>query len=276
MVSEFQDPRHLMRRYLLRYRPKSPFIRPDTVFMTLGSCFAQNLALRLRTAGYSTHSEEIGEEVNSTYANRHLLDWVQHGPVNGPTRVMHQAYGAGSRERLSKGLTSSDVFVMTLGVAPCFFDPDGEFVFLSPRSATTNALRYAMTMRTTSVAENVDNIEAIIASVRRMAGRDIRIVLTVSPVPLQGTTEHESAITADCLSKSTLRVACQEVVTAHEGDGVIYWPSFEIVRWLGPYFGPDLPRVYGAEDGRSGHVSEWIIDLIVADFLDFNAAPAPA
>lgn len=267
----FRSPRYVIRRYLLRQRPRANFIRPDTVFMTLGSCFAQNLAQRLQAAGYTAHSEEIGEEVNSTYANRYLLEWIENGPTDACTEAMDQAFGEKRRKRLKRKFQACQVFVMTLGVAPSFFDDQGAFVFI-PQSTRTSAAALAdWTMRTTTVAENVENVGRIVDAVRRLAGPEVRIVLTVSPVPMSGTTELESAITADCLSKSTLRVACQEVVTARGAEGVIYWPSFEIVRWLGPHFGPEVPPVYGAEDSNTRHVSQWLVDLIVGQFLEFHA-----
>src|SRR5437763_280107 len=132
---------------------------------------------------------------------------------------MDQIYGPAMRERLRGAIGSTDVFVLTIGVAPCFFHPEsGEFLFST------------MAPPTTTVDENVDNIRHIIAAVRRIAGDGAKVVLTVSPVPLSGTTEFSSAVIADCLSKSTLRLACQEVLS--DGlEGVFYWPSFEIVRW---------------------------------------------
>ena len=104
--------------------------------------------------------------------------------------------------------------------------------------------------------------------VRRIAGRQVKMVLTVSPVPLAGTTEFASAVIADCLSKSTLRLACHEVVTSEAAQGVVYWPSFEIVRWLGTHFGPSQPPVFGVEDGNMRHVSSWLIDVIIDMFLE--------
>ena len=270
--TSFASPRELVIRYMLRDRPKAPFIRPDTVFMTLGSCFADNLAQRLRVAGYATFSERIGEEVNSTFANRYLLEWIESGPVNPQTTLMDETFGGASRERLRCGIEACDVFVMTLGVAASFFDDEGEFVFISQHSQTTAASLGLRTMRTTSVAENVENISRIVGAVWRIAGRKVKIVLTVSPVPLAGTSEMESAVTADCLSKSTLRVACQEAIAKEPAGDLIYWPSFEMVRWLGPHFGPETPPVYAADDGNTRHVSAWLIDLIVGLFVEFHAA----
>jgi hypothetical protein len=120
------------------------------------------------------------------------------------------------------------------------------------------------------VQENADNIAAIIEAVRRIAARKIDVVLTVSPVPLSGTTEFASAVIADCLSKSTLRLACQQVLSRRP-PGVFYWPSFEIVRWLGPHFGSLQPDVYGAHDGNTRHVSPWLVDIIVDLFLEHYA-----
>lgn len=276
-IGAFKDPRKLIQTYLLQGLPGRPMIHPDTVFMTLGSCFADNLAARLRANGYAVNAEGIGEEVNSTYANRYLLEWIEHGPISDQTRTMDEFYGPAIRERFRQAIETSDVFVLTLGVAPAFFHKEtGEFVFVRPRSTTSKQFLYGEhAMRTTSVAENVGNVNAIIDVVRRMSRRDSRIVLTVSPAPLGATTEFHSAVMADCISKSTLRLACHEVVGARAKDGVLYWPSFEMAKWLGPHFGHDVPRVYGEHDGHSRHVSSWLVDLIVDMFLEHFAEKAP-
>ncbi len=274
--ASFDDPSELVRRYMLRDRPKRAFVRPETVFMTLGSCFADNLARRLLTAGYAAYFESIGEEANTTFANRYLVEWIEKGVVDGQTAIMDEAFGEARRQRLRRNLEACDVFVMTLGVAAAFFDDKDEFVYISQHTQSNARALGQLRMRTCSVAENVDNIERIIDTVRRLCRPGVRIVLTVSPVPLAGTTEFESAITADCLSKAILRVACHEVVAKRGPGEVIYWPSFEMVRWLGAHFGPGVGQVYGAEDGNTRHVSQWLVDLIVGLFLEFHAEPGPA
>ena len=266
----FDKPRELIEQYVLKALPGQPFIGPDSVFMTLGSCFAENLARRLREAGYAVNSEEIGEEINSTYANRYLLDWIENGPKNPVTHKMEAFYGPEMRERLKRYVEDSDVFVMTLGLAPCFFEAEsGRFVFYPPQTeAGRKLLHDNNVMRTTTVSENVRNLGLVMDSLRRMARRPPTIVLTVSPVPLSGTSELSSAVIADCVSKSTLRVACHEFMTLQDDGDVLYWPSFEIVRWLGTHFGPDQPHIYGAEDGNTRHVSAWVVKLIIDLFLE--------
>jgi tetratricopeptide (TPR) repeat protein len=266
----FKGAREVIEQYVLRGQPGERFIRPETVFMTLGSCFAENLAARLREAGHSVNAEGIGEDVNSTYANRHLLEWVEKGPVDRPTQMMDRVYGEAMRQRLRRQIADTEVFVLTLGLAPCYFERDsGEFAFYPIKSETAREHLHANhEMRTTTVSENIRNLGLILESLRRMAGRPPKIVLTVSPVPLSGTTEFGSAVIADCISKSTLRVACHEVATVQAAQDVIYWPSFEIVRWLGPHFGREHPLVYGQDDENTRHVSGWIVRLIVDLFLE--------
>jgi len=272
--ANFEDPRRVIAKYLLRGRPKDKFIAEGTRFFTLGSCFAGNLARRLEEKGFPVHYEDIGEEVNSTFANRSLLDWIERGVVDEPTAVMDEFYGPRVRERFREGLRGCQVFVMTLGVAACFFREDtGAFAF-APLSTRLGgeALFKRHRMRTTSVAENVENITSVIAAVRRMAEQPPRIVLTVSPVPLSATNEHVSAITADALSKSTLLLACEAALNAHPGDGVLYWPSFEMVRWLGAHYGPDHPA-YAGDDDNTRHVSDWLVDMIIDLFLQEHSVP---
>ena len=266
----FAKPRELIEQYVLRGLPGERFVARDSVFMTLGSCFADNLARRLREAGYAVNSEAIGEEINSTYANRYLLEWIEHGPRDPVTRRMEEFYGITLRERLKRYVEDSDVFVLTLGLAPCFFETEsGHFVFYPPQTQAGHSLLHANhVMRTTTVAENVRNLNLVMDSLRRMARRPPTIVMTVSPVPLSGTSELYSAVVADCVSKSTLRVACHELMALRDEADLIYWPSFEIVRWLGAHFGPDQPHIYGAEDGNTRHVSGWVVELIIDLFLD--------
>jgi hypothetical protein len=273
-VSRFSDLKHLARRYLLDGLPGGLAIGPDHTLMTLGSCFAENLARRLEAQGYPVRHEPIGEEVNTTFANRYLLEWVEQGPVSGPTRAMEAIYGPELRARLGEAIAASEVFILTFGVAPCFFEEEtGEFVFSwSESSITRQFLNERCVMRTTTVAENVLNIRRIVETLRRLCPRDPGIVLTVSPVPLSGTTELSSAIMADCISKSTLRLACHEALFSLADPRLHYWPSFEIVRWITPHLSPDHPPAFGVEDGNSRHVSDWLVEAIIDLFLERHAA----
>jgi hypothetical protein len=90
------------------------------------------------------------------------------------------------------------------------------------------------------------------------------IVYSVSPVPLNRAVGlGMPPVMADCLSKSTLRVNVDTFLRSAP-EGIFYWPSFEIVRWLGAHTGP----AYGADDGQTRHVNRALVDTIVEKFLN--------
>ena len=240
------------------------FLRPSTRIFTIGSCFATNIARALGALGYDARLLNLGETINSTFANRYLLDWITGQPMP-PTlaeRIESLVATISCREKLVQDLAGSEVCIFTLGVAPCFFDSaTGAFVMPRPSALNTRVLAGQYLFRTTTVAENGANVLQMIRAVRCL-NPSMRICLTVSPVPLVVSFEQKSPVQADCLSKSTLRVAVNEVLQVC-GPGVFYWPSFEIVRWLGGHIDP----VFGVDDGNSHHVAEKYLDMIMELFV---------
>ena len=121
-------------------------------------------------------------------------------------------------------------------------------------------------------AEVLADLEALIQGLAEV-NPAMKLIFTVSPVPLAGANEFESAVVADCLSKSTLRLACHEALSGQARAGqAVYWPSFEIVRWLGGHFGASAPPAFGGDDGNTRHVSKWLVKLIVRLFLEHYGA----
>jgi len=96
------------------------------------------------------------------------------------------------------------------------------------------------------------------------------LLLTLSPIPIDSALgiQHPGklgAVEIDCISKSLLRVALDELLEAQRGDTKLhYFPSFEIVRWIAP--GID-GRVFGNEDAASRHVSQNILAGVYDYFL---------
>ena len=162
----------------------------------------------------------------------------------------------------------SDVFILTLGVAAAFFDrTTGAFVLPRPSALNSRALAEKYQFRTASVQENVDNVRYLIDFVRSVAP-GIRIVVTVSPVPILASFEHESAVQADCLSKSTMRLVAHEVVNNSGIENILYWPSFEVFRWGGS----NASNFYAADDGAAWHVSEAKVAGTIRAFVDMFSA----
>lgn len=265
------DLRKLIRNHIavnLNGAPK--FIDKATRFFTMGSCFALNLSKNLIASGYTSHHMEISEYINTTFANRVFVDWLRDADID-PTirgRFVELLPPRWSKESILEVIKSSDVFILTLGVAPAFFDREtGSFVLPRPSALNSRALAEKYLFRTTSVTENVDNVRYLIDFIRSVAPQ-IKIVVTVSPVPLQASFEFESAVQADCLSKSTMRLTAHEVVNNSNISNIFYWPSFEIFRWAGS----NASDFYAADDGAAWHVSEDKVSSTIRAFVEMFSA----
>jgi hypothetical protein len=242
------------------------FINKNTKFFTMGSCFARNLSKSLIDSGYVSHHLEISEYINTTFANKVFVDWLSDAEIDGAIRdrIVELLPPGWSKENALHIIRNSDVFILTLGVAPAFFDrATGDFVLPRPSALNSRALAEKYLFRTTSVRENVENVLYLIEFFRKISP-DMKIVVTVSPVPLLASFEYESAVQADCLSKSTMRLVAHEVVNNSNISNILYWPSFEVFRWAGS----NASNYFAADDGAAWHVSEEKVAGTIRAFVE--------
>lgn len=264
-VSAFDDLRAAVKSYVIGpSEPSHRFLAPAARGFTMGSCFAGRIARELNRAGQPTFFMPLAETINTTHANLELLRWLA-GEDDSYRAYFENEFTIRRvrREDAWSALGAADFIIYTLGVAPAFFHREtGRF-----RPHDTEDFRQFEFLRdhvyrTTTLDENLANLRSIHALLRKVRP-DAKLVLTVSPVPLSATFEMESAIVADCVSKSTLRAAAHEFMR-DAGPDVTYWPSFEIVRWLSGHIG----RVFGTEDGSNHHVSDALVAMIVELFIE--------
>jgi tetratricopeptide (TPR) repeat protein len=261
------DFQKLMRDHIaVNLNSESKFINKNTKFFTMGSCFARNLAKNLIDSGYTSHHMEISEYINTTFANKVFVDWLSDADIDVAIRdrIVELLPSGWSNANTLQIIRNSDVFILTLGVAPAFFDrTTGDFVLPRPSALNSRVLAEKYQFRTTSVKENVDNVLYLIEFIRKISP-DMKIVVTVSPVPLLASFEYESAVQADCLSKSTMRLVAHEVVNNSNIPNILYWPSFEVFRWAGS----NSSNYYAADDGAAWHVSEEKVADTIRAFVE--------
>jgi hypothetical protein len=77
-----------------------------------------------------------------------------------------------------------------------------------------------------SPAEMVEDLRAFITKFRVM-NPSVKIILTVSPVPLIATYEQRHVLTSTIYSKSALRVVAEIISNDH--PDVAYFPSYEMI-----------------------------------------------
>lgn len=266
---EFADLAAVVQNYVLPgHIPERPLFDRSSAILTMGSCFARELRNYLALQGMKSDWLFVPPGLNNTFAARQFVEWCASGTRSADAFWYDEAMGGGaqewvpdaSHENYRSVLSKVDGLVFTVGLAEVWYDARTNNVFWRgvPRSIYDPAVHKC---RMSKVSENVVNLVRTIEVLH-----DIRpglpIILTLSPIPLRATFEDRSCIVADCVSKSTLRVAIDEVMDM-KIPNVSYWPSFEIVRWLGSHVDHSL---FG-EDGNTRHVNRMGVQLILDQFI---------
>ena len=278
----------------------------QTPIATCGSCFAQHISRVLLQRGYRYLVTEPAPEgdpdpgsygvfparTGNIYTVRQLLQtftrayglfhpadvaWRREdGAWVDPFRPQVRAAGFDTIEALENDrkrhfasvramFEDCEVFVFTLGLTEAWIrESDGAVFPLAPGVAGGEpGPDYAF--HNMGVDEMVGDLREFIRRLR-VVNPGVRLILTVSPVPLVATYEPQHVLTATTYSKAALRVAAEMVARSEEG--VCYFPSYEIVT------GPQARGRYFAEDLRS--VTEDGVERVMGVFARHFLGEAPS
>ena len=269
-------PRLIRESLLTGHRPPEGTLAADATIITMGSCFAVALRKYLARSGVPALSIHVPEGLANTFALLDFLSWSINGvETRRGFRYERSEDGAirewtpvEEQERYREAIRQAGGFVISLGIAEVWEDRESGRVFWrGVPEEIFDAGRHVF--RLTTVDENERNLVEIVDVIRSICPTQ-PIVFTLSPVPLKATFRDIYCVSADCVSKSTLRVAIDRAVS-RALDNVYYWPGFEVVRWIGPA----LKRpMYGQPDLR--HVKSAVVAPILDTFIDAFWSPEAA
>lgn len=249
--------RELARRLIDEEFPKPlELISRSSSVLSVGSCFAVEISRILGKKGFDTFGVCMEEAENTTFATNLLLhtdddEVLKHLTNHDPVTV----------KTLQERIDVCDCAIITIGQAQLMVGLDGLYApYRSMSFSQKKAVQSIMTMP----EQNVGNVLSIINQIRRF-NTDAKIILTVSPIPLnRAFLPNSSAFVQDCISKSCMRIVAAQIMSKNL-PGVYYWPSFEMVRWLSAHTGP----VFGADNGLgTRHVNDEIIETIAELFIE--------
>jgi hypothetical protein len=237
--------------------------------------------------GYDIYSARYG----NIYTTRQLLQlwrratgrfqpvedaWVENGvwfdpfrptiqPGGFPTQREYKVQRSQHFAAVRRMFEQADVFIFTMGLTECWASRDDGAVFpLCPGVAAGTFDPQQHLFVNLSVDEVVADMTHLLHEVREVNPK-LRLILTVSPVPLAATAEEAHVAVATCYSKAVLRVAAGILARM---PGVFYFPAYEIVTAPG--------QDYFAADRRS--VREAGVERVMTLFFEhlFRDAPPPA
>lgn len=250
--------------------PSPRFITHDRPLITLGSCFADNVAARLKAGMFDVVSNPFGtlfnpasvcSAVERMAARReftaddifaHLGRWHSfdaHSSLSttgNETDALSRLNAA--MENGAGALRSAAAAIITLGTAWVFRLTGTDRVVANCHKLPAD--RFTRTRL--SVDECTESLMRTIA-VMRSVNPDIKVILTVSPVRHLADGLH-----GNTLSKATLHLAVEQIVAADED--VWYFPAYELLC--------DDLRDYRFYAADMVHPSEVAVDYVYERFSE--------
>ena len=121
-------------------------------------------------------------------------------------------------------LINSDVLVFTLGLTECWLNKDGYEYPNCPGTIGGTFDRNKHYFYNHNYQSTYDALESALEKIKKI-NENLKVLLTVSPVPLTATYSDDHVITATIKSKSILRSVADEL---SKKEYVDYFPSFEM------------------------------------------------
>jgi hypothetical protein len=209
--------------------------------------------------------------------------WEQDGRYFDPFRPSIQPGGFATAKEyeldrrqhfaaVRRAFEEMDYFVFTLGLTECWVSKvDGAAYPVCPGTVAGefDPERYGFV--NFSAEEVVADMTAFIDELRAV-NPGVRVILTVSPVPLAATAEDRHVLVSTAYSKAVLRVAADTLTRLKD---VFYFPSYEVITGpfsRGAYFAEDLRSI--TEEGV-GHVMRLFFQHATDQTEAAIPAPAP-
>ncbi|MCU0827779.1 MAG: GSCFA domain-containing protein [Tabrizicola sp.] len=191
-------------------------------------------------------------------------------PNGFPTEMAVADARSAHLARVREVFSSADVFVFTLGLTEAWTHRStGQVYATAPGTIAGTFDPNVHCFANFRVAEIRTDLEAALARLKEL-NPGLRILLTVSPVPLTATASGNHVLPATILSKSILRAVAGEL--AEDFPEVDYFPSYEIVtstRAGTSFFEDNLRSVREAGVAR-------VMSTFIRAHLEPTLAPVPA
>ena len=255
-------------------------IKPTDRIASIGSCFAQHIATFLKSTNLEYLEVEVGERdsgygvfsarYGNVYTTRQFIQlirlaqsgdsqfgdiWEKDGRFFDSLRPTAIPQGFRSKDELIADrnvhyaavgdlFREATVLILTLGLTEGWSNATtGQIYPVAPGVITGE---YDPTLHksfTSGIFEIIADLDEILNTFEGI-NPNLRIIFTVSPVPLMATHQDLHVITSSVSSKATLRTACDVIISKRENT--YYFPSYEIITSLaqaGNYFQSNLRDV---------------------------------
>jgi hypothetical protein len=165
--------------------------------------------------------------------------WTANDRFFDPFRPTIEPNGFASKEELlqsrkntlvafKQSILRADYMVFTLGLSEGWINSTHNYEYpMCPGTAAGSFDKTEHEFFNQSFTEILRNLKISLNHMRKLNSK-LKVILTVSPVPITATMTGKHVLTANSGSKSTLRAVCEELY--RELDFVDYFPAYDIVQ----------------------------------------------
>lgn len=251
-------------------KPSFQISKTDTVF-TIGSCFARNVESALIEAGLEVISNEdnlgpVGDSLGFTpnFFNKYAihsiyndLKWALERDTDPGDAAIYPMHKKGLYADMQLGMSKlefslnqirdfrgryldvmartvdADVIIITLGYVETWYDNElGIYLNTSPPQPLIKAQPDRFEFRVLSYNDILSALHDVYDLLKKHRTKPLKMLITVSPVPLLATFRDIDVLVANAYSKSVQRAAIDEFI--RDVEGVDYFPSYEFVILSNP------------------------------------------
>ena len=286
-------------------KPSFQMNKTDTVF-TIGSCFARNVEAALMDVGLTVTSQEtdlgpVGDSLGFTanFFNKYAihsiyndLKWALERDTDPGDAAIYPMHKDGMYADLQLGMpklefpiedirafrnryldvmaraADADVIIITLGYVETWFDNElGVYLNTSPPQPMIRAQPDRFEFRVLSYNDVLQALHDVHALLVKHRTKPLKMLVTVSPVPLLATFRDMDVLVANAYSKSVQRAAIDEFI--RDVEGVDYFPSYEFVILSDPNM------AWSRKDYRhpNSDLVARIMSNVVAQYVEGHATP---
>jgi hypothetical protein len=298
-TARYPTPQRQPERYRpypsIEHKPLFQIAADDTLF-TIGSCFARNIERALIRMGMPVLSSLVegaapNENVTNKYTSRSILydletafdpsrniedtiytsdgksmnlafggDWALTPKPTDVVMDMTRRYYETFRK-----VAEANVIIMTLGLVEVWYDNERKvYLNIAPTQAMVKREPERFSLHVLSHDDILSDLEKIYEQIKKIGRPDVKMLMTVSPVPLHATFRGQDVLQANMYSKAVQRAAVEEFRFRH--PEVAYFPSYEMVVMAAPEL------AWNDDDFR--HVRPELVERIMRTVLSNYVDPS--
>ncbi len=164
-----------------------------------------------------------------------------------------------------RAANTADVIILTLGLVECWFDTEtGVYLNAAPPMPALKRYPGRFEYHTLDYEDILNALEQIDGLLNKRRAEPVKMLITISPVPLVSTFRDQDVLIANTYSKSVQRAAVESFCKTHQAD---YFPSYETVTLS------DMKYAWINKDFR--HVRQETVDRIMAQVLKNYVGEGP-